>query len=427
MSTFALSRYLLSNAVAAALLAGCSGALPVDSAQGTPAQDGAQPPLGAVAHHTTSTWSFRVVHDFFLDGSKGEAGASGGLLDVGGALYGTTSTGGGGSCSSGCGTVYRLTTSGSDTHVYNFAGDYRDGQRPLAGLFDVNGTLYGTTQEGGTGGEGTVYSVTTAGAEKVLHNFSYTLGGENPAWGVVKVDGTLYGVAGGGKYGYGVVYGVSASGTAKVLHRFTSRPASHHYDGQDPSSGLIDIGGTLYGTTSSGGVYGNGAVYSVTRSGKEKLLYSFQGKPDGSIPSGDLLNLGGTLYGVTWGGGAHRDGAVYSVTTTGTERVLYSFADAPDGAQPNGGLTDVDGTLYGTTATGGTAGCGGSSGCGTIFSLSTSGSEQVLYSFTGGAHGYHPNSPLVSIKGTLYGSTEYGGETVGCRRVGCGIIFALSP
>jgi hypothetical protein len=84
-------------------------------------------------------------------------------------------------------------------------------------------------------------------------------------------------------------------------------------------------------------------------------------------------------------------------------------------------LIDVNGTLYGTTAHGGTS-CG-STGCETVYSMTTTGTENVLYSFTGGTDGAQPNSLLMGANGTLFGTTQKGGCPPGD---GCGTIFALS-
>src|SRR5271157_3857327 len=91
-----------------------------------------------------------------------------------------------------------------------------------------------------------------------------------------------------------------------------------------------------------------------------------------------------------------------------SETVLYSFTAGADGASPYAGLVrDREGNLYGTTtAGGGSSSCFG--GCGTVFKVSSSGSETVLYSFTG-AEGATPYGGLVQdAKGNLYGTTSSG-------------------
>lgn len=76
-----------------------------------------------------------------------------------------------------------------------------------------------------------------------------------------------------------------------MLYRF----GSHIADGSRPQ-GLVDLNHTLYGTTLARGKYENGLVFSVTRSGKERLLHSFTGPQDGSEPRTGLVDIGGTLY-----------------------------------------------------------------------------------------------------------------------------------
>ena len=145
-----------------------------------------------------------------------------------------------------------------------------------------------------------------------------------------------------------------------VLYKFKGAP-----DGAGPGS-LIAAKGMLYGTTSAGGKDNKGTVFSITTSGKETVLHSFAGGSDGENPGGaTLLDVNGTLYGTTEYGGAkdYRSGTsgygvVFSVTTGGSEHVLYSFKGAPDGELPNGGLNNIGNTLYGTTQEGGKYGEG---------------------------------------------------------------------
>ncbi len=155
-----------------------------------------------------------------------------------------------------------------------------------------------------------------------------------------------------------------------------------------------------------------------------QLLYSFKGgSRDGSEPDGRLTAINGTLYGTTASGGSfcvhirHRCGTIFSITTAGSERVLHFFqsANSSDGAIPNGRLTRLNGTLYGTTKSGGDPGCELKyfHGCGTIFSISPSGSSYgVLYPFPyqrNGREPWFPNAGLTALNGMLYGTTSYGG------------------
>jgi len=281
----------------------------------------------------------------------------------------------------------------------------------------VSGTLYGTTQFGGVFGNGTVYKISTSGAEIAVYSFAGGGDGANPYAGLTNVAGTLYGTTDfGGASGSGAVYKIVCKITVctdSVLHSFAGGS-----DGAHPSAELINVAGTLYGTTEEGGTGNNGTIYKIATSGAETVLYSFAGGTDGADPAfGCLINLRGTLYGMTYAGGTSNDGTIYKVTTSGVHTVLYSFAGGIDGANPYTGLTNVNGTLFGTTYQGGTGGFG------TIFALANkSFPEFVLYSFKGRAagDGAYPLAGLTNVGGTLYGTTEEGGDAA------WGTVFALS-
>jgi uncharacterized repeat protein (TIGR03803 family) len=328
---------------------------------GTTATGGAN--NGGTVFAVAKTGEETVLHSFGSSGDGGQPEA--GLIDVKGTLYGTTEYGG----AHGGGTVFSITTAGKEKIVYSFGFSGTDGVAPFAGLLDVNGTLYGTTQQGGVGycGSatcGTVFSVTTRGAEKVLYSFGQQADdGMYPVAGLIDVKGRLYGTTEyGGAGGCGTVFSVTMGGTQEVLHSFSCGK-----DGSEPMAGLIDVTGTLYGTTEAGGEHYGGTVFTITTAGIENVAYSFSGS-DGSGPVAGLIDVKGTLYGTTSQGGAYNDGAVFSLTTSGKESVLHSFAEgtngrAFDGADPEAGLIEVSGTLYGTTSK------GGAYGDGIVFSL----------------------------------------------------------
>lgn len=134
-----------------------------------------------------------------------------------------------------------------------------------------------------------------------------------------------------------------------------------------PFAGLIDVKGTLYGTTTGGGGGHDGAVFKLTTAGTEKVIHSFKGGSDGAGPGcGILIFMNGALYGTTQYGGSRNNGTVFKVTA-GIEKVLYSFKGGKDGANPVAALADVGGTLYGTTQYGGTGDNG------TVFKITTTG------------------------------------------------------
>src|SRR5262249_49176340 len=147
-----------------------------------------------------------------------------------------------------------------------------------------------------------------------------------------------------------------------------------------------------------------------------KVLWSFGGGTDGRYPASAVLNVNGTLYGTTRGGGVYDDGTAFALDpAAGTEKVLYAFClkgeYCLDGMQPWGGLISLKGKLYGTTEVGGEA-CLGEWGCGTVFSLDpVAGKEKVVYSFKGGSDGRTPIATLIDVNGTLYGTTDTGGPS----------------
>jgi uncharacterized repeat protein (TIGR03803 family) len=389
--------------------------------------------LPAIAPAWAATYSLVYA---FNGGNDGESPYDS-LVDVGGKLYGTTFYGGG-SC--GCGTVYSITTAGAEKIVYSMGANTA---YPESGLINVGGTLYGTTTAGGTTGNGAIYSVTPAGSEKLVYSFAGGNLASSPMASPNNVNGTLYGTTYGGGddnncgfYGCGAAYAVTTAGVWNWFYFFQSGNG----DGQNPESHLYKVGGKLYGTTRFGGATGNGAVFSITTAGDEKVIYSFKGGSDGEEPQSSLVDVGGTLYGTTQeggGGGANYCGnppfgcgTVYSITTAGVEKVLYAFKGGSDGASPLSGLLNVNGTLYGMTNSGGKTSCSNPpSGCGTVYSITTAGVEKVLYAFKGGSDGAYPTGNLINVGGTLWGTTNGGGPGTGCSDIpaGCGTVFKLKP
>jgi uncharacterized repeat protein (TIGR03803 family) len=357
------------------------------------------------------------------------------LINVGGTFYGTTFQGGtGGSCLRSCGTVYSMTPAGVESVVYSFQGGTTDGSYPSSDLLDVSGTLYGTTQYGGTGlssecgysGCGVVFSVTPAGVETVLYSFQGTSGGDGsvPAAGLVTVGGKLYGTTAlGGTHGQGAVFSITTAGVEHVIYNFAGGAA----DGSQPSSDLTNVGGTLYGNTVSGGSSNNGTVFSMTTAGTLNWLYSFAGSPnDGCNPLlAGMIVVANHLYGTTEGCGAAYQGIVFKITTAGVESVLHSFpASAHDGEGPTASLLYRNPWLYGTTDEGG----GLANGYGTVFKLKTNGAMyHVIHRFHGGpGDGEYPRAGLIRIANTLYGATYYGGSTGNCCSfAGYGSFFSL--
>lgn len=306
--------------------------------------------------------------------------------------------------------------------LYAFKGT-PDGSRPFSGLIAVNGTLYGTTLQGSRNycissceqnecylGCGTVFSVTPAGSERIVYNFRGNFGsagdGSQPLGGLTLFDGQLYGTTtGGGAYGPGTVFTVSTSGSESVLYSF------NYTDGYIPEAQLTPFKGKLWGTTVYGGSgcgsSGCGLVFSVTTAGTESVLYSFRGGRNGQRVYAPVTPLGNYLYGATsFGGrsgcGGGGCGTIFQLDKRGRERVLHRFSGGPDGEFPNG-LTAVGGVLYGTTE------AGAARGSGTFFSITPSGKLTTLYTFQDVPDAAAPNASLIWYKGNFYGTTIGGG------------------
>lgn len=180
-------------------------------------------------------------------------------------------------------------------------------------------------------------------------------------------------------------------------------------DAEAPEVGIVNIGSTLYGTTYYGGADNEGAVYSVTTGGSETVMHSFPtGSGDGYYPDATLTVEKGTLYGTTYYGGSQGFGTIFSITPSGSYNVLYNFGSkSNDCESPDSTFTYVPSkhALYGVAYHGGTDG----EGCIFEYRLGKTPGESVLYSFTGGSSSPTYASALVFYKNALYGTTPEGG------------------
>jgi uncharacterized repeat protein (TIGR03803 family) len=438
-----LNRFALSLCAVAIMLVACGGPQPPVTAPDAVSQSipsasqfdhGASsmtPEASSVLAKQLSeglTQKYRIAFDFGqspygYDGAAPEAP----LLDVSGTLYGTTSYGGAGGFKVSYGTVFTLTTTGKETVLYSFANT-PDGARPAAGLVNLDGVLYGTTSQGGAYSEGCVFSISTSGSERVLHSFGNGDDGAQPLAGLTVIKGKLYGTTFmGGAYGRGTVFSINVNGKEHVLHSF----GSGSDDGAYPQANLINLNGTLYGTTledTASRHYNGGAVFSITPAGKETTIYTFGTSYGGGLePEAGLVWMRGFLYGTTKAGGAYGNGTVFAVSKAGGyEKVLHSFDDdGTDGIAPEAGLLVVGDKLYGTTSAGG-KGSGG-----VLFSITTAGTERLLHSFGDGylRDGGSPMADMIDINRTLYGTTYWGGVSQpSCPYSGScdwGTVFAL--
>ena len=299
---------------------------------------------------------FAILHDF-TNINDGEFPYAGVILS-GDTLYGTTENGG---PTGRNGTIFSVKTNGTGfTVVYDFSGDV-DGANPVAPLLLSSGVLYGTTQQGGCNGKGTVFAVNTDGTGYTnLYCFNVGIDGANPVAGLVLSGNTLYGTAGYGSGSgspLGTVFKVNMDSTGfSTIHRFTAVGD----DGGNPLAALIISGGTLYGTTDAGGLYGNGTVFKVnTDSSGYQTLYNFPNPYQGYQPTGVLTLSGDTLYSTTQEGLSPSHGMIFQLNTNGGGfTVLHIFTNGVDGAYPYAGVLLSGGNLYGTAYNGGATGDG---------------------------------------------------------------------
>lgn len=400
--------------------------------------------LATVVPQLAQAQTFNVLYRF-PGGQVGVNPVSGLSMDRSGSLYGTTNGGGiyGGTCGNyGCGTVFKLTHSGSGwilRTLYRFAGG-SDGADPQARVvFGPDGSLYGTTAAGGQGVQATVFNlrppITACKAasclwsETVLYDFTGGADGATPNYGDVVFDqaGNLYGATiNGGDYNDGVVYELTHSGggwTESVLHSFAGVP-----DGGGPYSGVIfDKAGNLYGTTIGGGDQNYGTVYRLTPSGSgwaENILYNFQADEDGAFPFGGMVfDSEGHLYGTACALGANGGGTVFELTPSNgvwTFAVLFGLSGSGNLPGPSASLTmDAGGNLYGTAMR------DGAYNYGSVFKLTPSMGGWIytdLHDFTGRSDGEYPYSNVIfDASGNLYGTAQGGG--IGKQ----GVVWNITP
>jgi uncharacterized repeat protein (TIGR03803 family) len=342
-------------------------------------------------------------------------------------FYGTATAGG----INNTGTVFRISPEGSAfTNLYFFTGD-TNGAIPSGGLAQAaDGTFFGTTFGGGASNCGTVFRITASGTLASLASFANTNGAGPSATMAEADDGSFYGSTDyGGPYytnatsggsGYGVIYRVTPNGA------FTTPAWFGSTNGANPRGLVPGRDGNFYGTTAWGGNtsllrLGFGTVFKLAPDGTLTNLYLFSGFDDGGfVYAGLVQGIDGYLYGATFSGGSAGYGTLFRISTNGQFASLHSFAGGIDGANPAGPLVQgSDGKLYGTTYTRGTYGYG------TVFQFDPNdGTGATLISFTGTTGSYLGANPsgrlVVGDDGNFYGVTPNGGS------YNAGTIFRIS-
>jgi uncharacterized repeat protein (TIGR03803 family) len=283
-------------------------------------------------------YQYRVLYSF-TGGNDGSSPYSGVIVDKMGNLYGTTNSGGANSY----GTIFELARQSNGSYIFNVLHDFvglpSDGVTPVGLIFDKFGNIYGATNNGGAGNNGTVFELAKGmngvWTYSILYSFEFHFtdasGGGPEAPPQFDRFGNLYGttVSGGScswsTYGCGIVYRLKRSSgstwTESVLYTFQGGS-----DGAFPQSQVaFDSAGNLYGTTSNGGgssdcFEGCGTVFKMTYSAgiwSNTQLHAFQGQSsaDGSDPTAGLaVDSLNNLYGTTNGGGIYGYGTVFEVT-----------------------------------------------------------------------------------------------------------------
>jgi uncharacterized repeat protein (TIGR03803 family) len=280
----------------------------------------------------------------------------------------------------------------------------------------------------------------------VLYEFKGVPDGFAPQAGLSRdAKGNLYGTTSlGGDHkcknqdnakGCGIVFKVDTTGKETVLYNFDGQ------HGQDPVASLVqDAQGNLYGTTELGGSAGLGTAFKVTPAGKETVLHNFVGGATGSSPEARFLqDSSGNLYSTTFvGGNSTNSGVMFRLDKAGHETVTYTYtcyscygeSGGGFGMPPGVGVRDSEGNFYGASFGGPASSQCQNAGCGVVYKISKTGAGTILYAFTGGSDGMWIDSGDVAMDaaGNIYGTTSYGGNT-GCSFVGfgCGIVFKVDP
>ena len=382
--------------------------------------------------------SFTSLYSFCSQANCPDGTGPNGWLVQGydGNFYGTTGSGG----ANGYGTVFKITSGGALTTLHSF--NDTDGNAPSALILATDGNFYGTTSQGGgtncpRGSNlcGTVFKITPGGTLSTLYVFcsqSNCTDGFRPTAALMQGrDGSLYGTTSQGgaagqceNFGCGTVFKITLTGNLTTLYTFCSQGncPDGGPDGANPGAALVQgSDGSFYGTTAQGGnngsgcTFGCGTVFKVTPSGALTTLHTFANGTDGLNPGQIMQALDGNFYGTTVG-------TLFKITPAGTLTTIHTFTFT-DGYTPVGLMQADDGNFYGTTEQG-----GGNNdcvfGCGTVFKTNPSGAITTLHAFSGTDGGVPMGGLVQGTDGNFYGTTSKGGTSTNCQG-GCGTVFKL--
>ena len=303
------------------------------------------------------------------------------VLGTDGNFYGTTQEGG----TSNDGTIFQLTPSGTLTTLYSFTGG-SDGYGPISPLVEgSDGNFYGTTSEGAADSNGTFFRITTGGTFTTLHTFNGNTEGSSPDQLIKGSDGNFYGTSGGGGGAAGeggTVVQITMAGAVKVLHAFATAT-----DGGAVNPSLVQgTDGAFYGSTETGGSSGFGTLFRVTSSDAFSVIGNLTSGSD--APMLTTLGEDGFIYGVNM-----IPQTIFKMTNAGARTTVYTFTRGNDGGNPYTFILGSDGNFYGTAASYGV------NGYGTFFQVTSGGTFHELHAFS-------------SSTGSIYGLVQGPGGTI---------------
>jgi uncharacterized repeat protein (TIGR03803 family) len=338
-------------------------------------------------------------------------------FDSSGDLYGTTFAGG----TSRDGILFEI-PKGRKSAITIASFDGTNGEEPVAAVtFDSSGDLYGTTLAGGISGEGTVFEIAKGSTSlTTIASFDGTNGEEPAAAVTFDSSGNMYGTTeDGGADGDGTVFEIPKGSTS-----LTTLASFNGTNGANPTASLtIDSNGNLYGTTEAGGAGEVGTVFEIPKSNTSlTTLASFDITEGGGPSSAVTLDSNGDLFGTTstTDGGSGKDyGRIFEIPKGSTSINTIALFDGTNGSAPTGALTLApNGNLYGTTELGGIGFEAGSDdfGRGTVFQISPRKATiagNVPINTVARFRGPNGANPIAAVtfdaKGNLFGTTEYGG------------------